>query len=736
MTNFEIPLPSETTLTTTEDFDSVDLQTVVENKLGSGTWEVIIGKIEADAQAKNFDFDSLMRKENVGNLVDIVLQTSFYMGGEGDLRKLSRGIETFRSGEIEEGEREFVDARSSEQLKSFSTPTTASEGLLQVQAFQSYLQDTFKNDSGMKDMVSEAYTAMLTGVGISDIQGSLTNGLGDGVGIDVSQINPDVFIGLIRERIGADTTGFGFVRPVSDEEKANDVVLFDALHTEWETGRADLPFDHPERETAPSSLIVKDVERANGSPRSRVLLEDNRIGTRTITYVNPVDALGLSDATSEIRQGLEAQMGSAQWANLDPLLQEQIIRDAVERGRKEVIDYVWASSGLAGDDFSESGLSDPDETVNTVMTRDHIDKMLGNNVAEITADIMSGGRSNITGSAFREVMDTAASLADGINQRKNANAGPNAPVTVSELNEYYFKMTDERFRELQLGAWNAGLYGTADVADIPFGDRMDEIARNHWNGAISRSRTADRLGISQTVEDILEDASFGGLEQRRRRASDLRDQGTALRSAASSSTGEDVRISTSDPLSIIAKADELAQQLLGRNASPQERQLLVKLVQGQQRDDQVAKARFDAGARANVQLSEAVAFEEEANRVEAAIEAEIAEASIRSGSVTNRQVRERTGAGMEIPDQATLDDFVNREIAIGDLNQDGTQAQQAGSTSSTGVGNVNITEFQDFDASAFMDNYLKANNAGEVQTVGVRDSFNTFLSALRSPVGG
>ncbi len=721
-------------LETSGDFDKLDLIEVIDDALGEGEGQTVMDYMAKQQIDPDGSIDFLVQK---------VIQFVWQIDGEKAMRKFIETMEDFRLDERGDPDRSLAD------LVNFSVPTTGIEAYTQVGELVDYLSDTFKEDPIMRRFVRHSWEEMLDEVnfnsdGTPKDQLSFTDNA-----IDPVTWNPEELANRVK---GMLATG-GLKSLTTDEERAATAVLLDALHEEWESGRADLPFDHPERDPMG---IVKEVEEANNSPRSRNLIADNGIESRRIKFTDPFISRGLGEITNDQRQSLDHARRNPSWDSYSMEERSGLIDEALRRSQKEVVDYVWETSSLAFDPLGEGEERDPDQVVNSEMGREHIEMMLGLDIEVATKDIATTGNTGVyfdglIGSANRVMTKIDMEAAEA---RRNdeqfllggtlafgpfppipkSRFGAQAPTTVGELNQYFFEMSDNRFREIQLGAWQAGKYVGIDVADVPFGDRTDPVARGHWNAAVRESADADRLGIFQTVEDILVNASEGGLATRRRQVEDLRSEATFDRDSAARISAEKSAIFPLHPLSIARRADLMAQEVLGRDATAEEKRLLVGLVQKQDRENQVTIARFNAGQRASAKLEEALTAEAEAGRLEAQIEAEMEEADIRSKAVTDRQVRGDTAPGMELPDAQTMDSFVNREVDIGNLQENQTQQVEATGDVTDGSDTV-IEEFEVFDANAFMSNWLKENNAGEVQELGVRESFQTFLNALRSPTG-
>jgi hypothetical protein len=728
MAEFELPvIPENTTLQVIEDFDVRDLEMVLDEVYGEGAGKNMIKEVKKEAEQSGLDWDDFTSTpESTGSIVTRVMQKLILRGeGEDSIRQLSRTITQYHTGqEVEE------DGRLLDEIVAYGVPKNGSEALMQVDSMMGYLMDTFKEDRAMRNVISEAYAQMVSSTGLQGVNMDDPTGSAGLSSVDPTAFNTETLIKNLKASLDPSTRS-SLSRVYTEEEATANVVLLDALHAEWESGRSDLPFDHPMRDP---QGIVKEVEEANNSPRSRDLLADNRVAMREIQFLDPAVEFGLTQLTEDKRYALEEALARMDSQNRTEQEKREYIETFMNQTKEVLVDYLWESSSLREDPFSRTGESDPADVINTKLTKSHIDRMLGINPTSVASNILKGGSVSEGLNAAEEA--GRRFFADPEKNAGLANRGKfeaEGPVTMGELNEYFFKMSDAKFRELQLGAWQSGAYGNTDIADIPFGIRTDEIARAQWNNAILETRNSQRLGFNVTLEDILERASAGGLEVRRRQAEDLRDQAAFQRDSATAASSETIAIEVSDPLTIIGKADAMAQQILGRNATPEERKLLVGVVRSREREDQVAKARFTAGQRASAQLEQALLVEQQAVALESQIEREIREAEIRSRSITNTGVREATPDGMEIPDANTLDQYVNREL---ELQQNaGQTAPAANQTTGTSAGgNVSIREFQDFDSNAFMENWLKQNNAGEVQALGVRDSFQTFLNALRAPV--
>jgi hypothetical protein len=780
------PLDFTSELETKGDFDFPALEEVLADVLGVDVAPMVIARAKESVQQNGGDWDAFTNPAAIDSAVNLVMQTVWSVDGEESMRAVHDGIRNFDIDERLEGQTNFDRERSSEDLRSFNPPLNAYEGELQLNSFTDYLNDTFKGDREMSILLGEVWRDIkgnafqrsapaLRGMVGRELERSFPGGdprneVGPGRGVadaagdrqdsfgDPNMINPDEFVRRVREAIA----GNGQWAPRTEEEKANAIILMDALHDEWMTGRAALPFDHPDRDP---NGIVKEVEEANDSPRSKDLLSDGRIATREIQYQDITKVLGLDNLTDQARADLERQIKHGSWSFFTPEEQNTKIAEALRTGQKNVIDYIWETSILAYDEFGLDGRSDPNEAINTRISRDEINQLLNLDVNAAAEEIVSGGAPAVAGffGRMKEKVSTieqrlaasratvkepsvgtgliaaSGALAEGL-EFARSGMGYKAPerVTRLELNQLFFDMSDVKFRQLQLGAWQAGLYGDTEIEDVPFGDRSDEVSRGHWNGAIQKSSESARLGIKETFEDILANASESGLEGRRRQVEDFRDTAKSERRIAEAITSaETTGIELSDPLSIAGRADEMAQRLMGRNATPEERRLLVGVVQEGQRQDQTSRARFAAGQRANAQLSTAIELEAQADELERELEAQLSEGEIRSKSSTNRQAREAINSNPGVLDEGAGQQILRRDAAIDDLRpQNDVSGGGAGTRIDTSGNGLQIKEFTEFDGSAFMENWLKQKNPEEVQGLAVRDSFNTFLRAIRSPVRG
>lgn len=488
------------------------------------------------------------------------------------------------------------------------------------------------------------------------------------------------------------------------------------------------------------------VLQANNSPKYYEFSEQgtNKVDTldEPLVIEDPYAQLDFSRFSAEQQNAVNQLIGSDWFRNKTAEDRAAILQSVLQMAVDQTANYIWQQSSLAGQ------LNDPaDPNYNPRLAIDKatlsyydaqrigidlrqklqegMDTLLSTPTYEKSNEFFSR-LSEESNNAYTGILRTALSAIRGqqiaenvVNQVQNiVNAAAqqrNQPVQVnaSTAQEALFTMPDKEFRDYQYKLYLAGAYGSADPSTIPWGERDDVVAFEQWNAAILESARANQRGTVLTTRQVLE------------RAINLANQGReaafeqARKDAATVVTPE---INLDDPVALARNADIIAQQVLGRKATPEEKRLLVSLIHGEEIRKGTAKARREA-ARKIAETEQAI------SDVEQNLLSQQEEARIRSQSITDEQVTAITEQGGG--------EFVGP--ALGQRNEALAQAnpqqqQQQTEAPSVTVGEPNITTA--FDPNAAIEKYFRDNNSKEVAAQDLRRTLTDFFSIIRGANAG
>ena len=709
-------------------------------------------------------------------------------GGPRAAQQIQNRIANLSKGEEFADERAEIERLEEEyELKPRRDPTSNEEAFAHVDGFLDYLNDSFNSDRLMRFVFRRGFELMdesfETNKEASGIFGDVYSGLdadtflfhvkaamfsmtAEGAAADATAEEETrrtaLGVGLRRHRHDLvnpqgsamrapfmDTPSGRATRSVLSEEippefteeevEDNFALLENFLH-EYETGRSDLPWDHRLRD---QSGILKAIEEGNGSPRVDDLMENARISTRTVRFLDPAVALGTERMTAEDLDEVAELRNSRTFRNMGPAEQAKQLAAKAQQMSNRASNYLWETSNQLGGAIGPDGEPefDPEDTV---YTREFFTKEYSDEIKDVIQETY------LNPSAYpglqAQFIDTSNAMRLKLERAMAPQLDLQNELTMGDLQRYYLEMPDKNFREMQLAALQAGAYDQPNspyqgADEIPWGSRGDEVARVHWDSAVARSRRQNLLGEKITVDAILDAATERGINRDLQTIEDLRDSADNLRALAQRAPNlASILIST--PETIISQADALAQRELGRNATPEERRLLIKMVRTQQQINGTAKAR-QAAAVQNRELTTQAELQD--------IRGDRAETAQGFSDRRDQILSENTSAEAERNFEGTVDQNLidpgverrNRLLAELQAEEDAALAQQGietggggidGGNTTGGGSDVQVTTFEDFDQKAFMQNYLKQNNAPEVREHAVRQGFNTFMRALKSPI--
>ena len=692
-------------------------------------------------------------------------------------------------------QRREIAERDALTLQAYPDPLTFQEGKAQIKSFYDYMIDSFNQDQMMRTAITTAMKLTMDAYeGIEEvaadrdpvITASTTNVYGQIVGRSQREqfyldfLNKtetpgaELFLTILEETlrggksietqrnrveggtgedipmtfrgvatgapdvasgstVGMQERGDQFDSELSSSELESLIKLLDNFMHEWETGRADMPFDHATR-----SEIVKRVEAENGSPRSFDLLSNGRIATRQIRFIGPEVALGLNRMTNEEIDLVSQLRNNRSFKLLPPQEQQRQIQWKSEQMANRVTDYVWESS-LMAQNKGTTLEGDPFYTPEgAAFTREYFNEGFTERLLESVGLTMVNEDPLALVGLEESIIDVTTRFQEDLLRAATPGGLTATEVSLGSLERMFFEMDDKRFRELQLGAFYAGAYEDVNspyksIDEIPWGSREDMVVRSQWDNAIMRSHRQSLLGREITVESIFDEATRMGSQRLYTDVQDLRDQADDLRALGVAPDMASIVIS--QPVTIIAQADAIAQKEMGRNATPEERRLLISLVQSQQKMNGARLARFDASLKNQRFFDEADVIDRRADMDESTVDLSLAEAQIKSKTISGDAMQRATEGGDTMFLGPSQDDTA-RDLAR--LRQESTdQAAEGLGDVGDGVspgGALQIEEFEEFDAAGFMRKYLKTHNAGDVQSHQVRKGFDTFIKALSSPI--
>lgn len=705
------------------DFDLDDLIEVIDAQLGEGAGERTIEQVKNQAKPSLAGLD-LSPDDYVKDdayfteVLDRTLQILSFSAGPQQTEMIVRRIGHFG--------RPIAGTLRPPVPK--PVPASEADYQDQINDLNQYLQDTFNGDAEMQDVINTAYERLVNDmVGVPTAIGPNGFSAPDPArmmprGPQWEGVTTEMYMDLIRS----------VAREMGGDREIISESLLSALEGEWQSGRADLPFDHPDRDP---TGILSPIEQENRSPRVRILLGEEPIELREVSFTNPVDVMGFDELLDVERAQLEDFIQSLP-PGLNPTQRAQFINNQIDGYLRSRINQMWETGPLAGEfDINELGYS------RESFTDEFLAGLKAENEAKLRSYTEADGSGNTFAQADAASMGLVADFREHMNSLSRQMAAANdplarggAPVSLGELQRFYNEMPDDQFRQVQMDLFLAGAYGeNARPEDIPFGDKTDTTAWEAWNGAIRESGIQARRGQKVYVEDVFERMRSGALGAREDQIRALRQNAAdTIRAGQDAVTANFATITVSDPRLLVDNADAIARRILGRNATPDERRILIAAVQDQQRTNKRAQVRAQASSLANSYQREAERFIDEANR----LAFEETEAGIRQGTVTDEQIRR--GASQDVG----LGGLEAIGIREGELARARAEAgiEEPGGDPLEGLdpaaigGGGGIQEIQEFDANAYMEDWLMENNAEEARSHQIRQGFGSFLKALQSPI--
>ena len=707
-------------------------------------------------------------------------------GGPRAAQQIQNRIANLSKGEEFADERAEIERLEEEyELKPRRDPTSNEEGFAHVDGFLDYLNDSFNSDRLMRSVFRRGFELMdesfETNKEASGVFGDVYSGLDadtflfhvkaamfsmtaegaaadatageetrrTALGVELRPDGDDSFIpqGSDRRAPFIDPSGkatrFASAEEIppefTEEEVEDNFALLENFLHEYETGRSDLPWDHKLRD---QSGVLKAIEEGNGSPRVDDLMKNARISTRRVRFLDPAVALGTDRMTAEDLDLVAELRNSRTFRNMGPAEQAKQLAAKAAQMANRGSNYLWETSllgGAVGPDGEPE--FDPEDKV---FTREFFTEEYSNKIKDVIQETY------LNPAAYPDLQAQFIDTSNAMRLRLERAMAPQTDlrneISMGDLQRYYFEMPDRKFREMQLAALQAGAYDQPNSPyqgsdSIPWGSRGDEVARSHWDSAVARSRRQNLLGEEITVDAILATATERGLNRDLQTIEDLRDSADNLRALAQRAPNlASILIST--PETIISQADALAQRELGRNATPEERRLLIKMVRAQQQINGTAKARQAAAVQNRALTAEAELQDIRGDRAEVAQDFSDRRDQILSESPSIEAEKNAEGTREEFFLQPSIARRGNRlrelqEEEDAALASQGIETGGGGmdSGNTTGGGSdVQVTTFEEFDQVAFMQNYLKQNNAPEVREHAVRQGFDTFMRALKSPI--
>lgn len=614
-------------------------------------------------------------------------------------------------------------------------PSTDKEAYNQTLELRQWLHRVFEKDPQMKRAVDVAFDRVIADSNYSTLarsqrmKGEVNRAalLPENLISEVEQVLDMMDAGEVKNGRGRQQSPY---EARTDEEVANDDAFLETLLQEYASGRHRLPFDDERRD--PTGVVTAYLEESGSS-----LTKDTRepgFETREVSFFDPYQELDLDSLMASDRTTVENLLNSDAYKRASYRDAQTMLQNIMETTGRRVFNQLWNYSPLdAMQDIDPSTLANTSE----FFTKSFLDEWVDETVTRrANALFERGGANNLLDfgsdkwkSSFSDFFKAIKGDAQEMMERRLEGARPkdSTEVPAHELQAFINEMPDERFRQIQLDLWFAGAYEETS-GPVPWGDRADDVAWNAWNQAIADASRLKRRGQSVRVEDIFDILGENGLSDRRKAIDDdLADAQANL--ALNLST---IPIDLTDPAALIEAADIQAKSLLGRNATPEERRMLVSIIHSGQRNAQTKRARAIAGAESRKNIESAL---RDKSQLDFDVDKAIAESKFGLSPLARKQLVEGGDAGL----LAGMDVPLDREMSnIRERHEVAPGSDTVGAPGPTGPQEpqVSFEEFVGYDPQARMRQFLMENNAEEVQTKELRSSFNTFLQALRTPIGG
>lgn len=146
-------------------------------------------------------------------------------------------------------------------------------------------------------------------------------------------------------------------------------------------------------------------------------------------------------------------------------------------------------------------------------------------------------------------------------------AGQGQRSTTDLLSRWYSMSAEERSK-IQTQMFVAGLYGGADANSVPYGMASDAQGFSAWSKLVQQAVASTTAGVPKSPEDFLTEQYNAGL----------------------SNPAAAPKLEVTDPASIAQSANDVAQRVLGRKATPAEQRVLIAMIHQQQTSAQLAKS--------------------------------------------------------------------------------------------------------------------------------------------------
>jgi hypothetical protein len=161
-------------------------------------------------------------------------------------------------------------------------------------------------------------------------------------------------------------------------------------------------------------------------------------------------------------------------------------------------------------------------------------------------------------------------------------------ATFEEAIAAYGELDTLKVREIQLAAYYSGLYGETPAELIRWGDKTDPIALQQWQNSVEQALLSTTTGQNLTPRNIITNIKERGRVAQERHFKMQEDMILNMPLTA------DIKLD--DPNVLYKQALQIGQSLLGRAPSEADLKHIISTIHGQQKQQQMAKARADLDA--------------------------------------------------------------------------------------------------------------------------------------------